>query len=293
MELLDKTAERIKWFFEKNVGSSICIRCKMRGLAEALIPKVLKELTKDYLLFEEVGIDDVRTIIDFLSVASTNDAKIVVIFQAENMLAEASNALLKTLEEPPSKSTIALVTMRYNDLLPTIRSRVKTFDLYLPKELFEKLREKLYGTEYFDCLYKLACSDFDVLEYLLENAVPTPRNFSVNLLLDLFGNEKLNAQQKILLLYMLNNLIDEMKTKDYDFILETHAQIVSKSEKLDLSYLIIECCRIIQLILESKQIHNLQFARFLDSILSNKLKNFNSSLALFNLLILSRRISRR
>jgi DNA polymerase-3 subunit delta' len=39
------------------------------------------------------------------------------------MLTEAQNALLKTLEEPPSASMFVLVTSRPDELLPTVRSR--------------------------------------------------------------------------------------------------------------------------------------------------------------------------
>ena len=39
------------------------------------------------------------------------------------MLSEAQNALLKTLEEPPSASMFVLVTARPDELLPTVRSR--------------------------------------------------------------------------------------------------------------------------------------------------------------------------
>ncbi len=49
-----------------------------------------------------------------------------IIDDADKMNAEASNALLKTLEEPPATSHIFLVTSRPDALLPTIRSRVQT-----------------------------------------------------------------------------------------------------------------------------------------------------------------------
>ncbi len=49
--------------------------------------------------------------------------KVFIIDQADQMNIEAANALLKTLEEPPSHATIILVTDKPRDLLPTIRSR--------------------------------------------------------------------------------------------------------------------------------------------------------------------------
>jgi DNA polymerase-3 subunit delta' len=53
-------------------------------------------------------------------------ARIFVINDAHRMNASSSNALLKTLEEPPTTSHIFLVTSKPDSLLPTIRSRVQT-----------------------------------------------------------------------------------------------------------------------------------------------------------------------
>jgi DNA polymerase-3 subunit delta' len=49
--------------------------------------------------------------------------RVVIIDEADRILAEAQNALLKTLEEPPSASMFVLVTSRPDLLLPTVQSR--------------------------------------------------------------------------------------------------------------------------------------------------------------------------
>ncbi len=49
--------------------------------------------------------------------------RVVIIDDADAVLPEAQNALLKTLEEPPPASTFILVTSRPDLLLPTVRSR--------------------------------------------------------------------------------------------------------------------------------------------------------------------------
>lgn len=48
-----------------------------------------------------------------------------IIDEADRLREEAANSLLKTLEEPPSTSTILLITSRPNALLQTIRSRAQ------------------------------------------------------------------------------------------------------------------------------------------------------------------------
>ncbi len=53
-------------------------------------------------------------------------ARFFIIDDADKMNNSASNALLKTLEEPPSTTHIFLITSRADSLLPTIRSRCQT-----------------------------------------------------------------------------------------------------------------------------------------------------------------------
>jgi DNA polymerase-3 subunit delta' len=49
--------------------------------------------------------------------------RVVVIDEADALVPQAQNALLKTLEEPPPSSVFVLVTARPDVLLPTVRSR--------------------------------------------------------------------------------------------------------------------------------------------------------------------------
>ena len=53
----------------------------------------------------------------------TSEKKVYIINECDTMTREASNALLKTLEEPPRYATIILITANENKLLVTIRSR--------------------------------------------------------------------------------------------------------------------------------------------------------------------------
>jgi DNA polymerase-3 subunit delta' len=74
-------------------------------------------------------------------------SRFFIINDADKMNAEASNALLKTLEEPPASSHIFLVTSRPNALLPTIRSRVQTLR-FAPIETKE-IEDYLLNTKQF------------------------------------------------------------------------------------------------------------------------------------------------
>jgi DNA polymerase-3 subunit delta' len=59
------------------------------------------------------------------------DRKVLILFEAERLRGnqnESANALLKTLEEPPARTIVLLVTAVADDLLPTIRSRCQRID---------------------------------------------------------------------------------------------------------------------------------------------------------------------
>ena len=71
---------------------------------------------------KEIKIDQIRQVKQFLKLKRK---KVVIIEKAEKMNIEASNALLKTLEEPPENSLIILTTSNQEKLLPTILSRCK------------------------------------------------------------------------------------------------------------------------------------------------------------------------
>lgn len=64
--------------------------------------------------------------------------KVFIIREADRMGEEASNALLKTLEEPPPESLLVLTTPEESDLLPTIVSRCLRLPLApLPRHTVE------------------------------------------------------------------------------------------------------------------------------------------------------------
>jgi DNA polymerase-3 subunit delta' len=80
-----------------------------------------------------VGIDAIRALIKDIGLKPYEGRKkFYIVEDAQTMKEEASNAVLKTLEEPPSDSVIILIARRADALLPTIVSRsqaVKFFPL--------------------------------------------------------------------------------------------------------------------------------------------------------------------
>ena len=72
-----------------------------------------------------IGVDDVREQInDTIMIRPYSSYyKIYIVDEAEKMTVQAQNALLKTIEEPPSYAVIILITTNQEAFLPTILSR--------------------------------------------------------------------------------------------------------------------------------------------------------------------------
>jgi DNA polymerase-3 subunit delta' len=71
-----------------------------------------------------VTVDEIRRVNRFLSMTSHDGGyRVVIVDPADDMNVSAANALLKNLEEPPSRTVFILVSHSPGGLLPTIRSR--------------------------------------------------------------------------------------------------------------------------------------------------------------------------
>lgn len=76
---------------------------------------------------DKIKIDQVREVIDYISLRSQLKYRFVLIDQAEKLTLQAANALLKSIEEPPEGIHFILITSNLAMLLPTIRSRCQVF----------------------------------------------------------------------------------------------------------------------------------------------------------------------
>lgn len=126
-----------------------CGRCEACVLNHALT-------NPDYVFVDippkknTIGVDTIRQIQEDMYTAPLySRKKVYVINRAEKMTSEAQNALLKTLEEPPSYVVIILICSNISLMLDTVKSRVTRIDFarYTNDEIADALRDKAVSPE--------------------------------------------------------------------------------------------------------------------------------------------------
>jgi DNA polymerase-3 subunit delta' len=92
-----------------------------------------KKAAKTKAPSKEIKIEQIRQLADFMNISTHRQGlRVVVLYPAEALNTPASNALLKTLEEPPPGTVFLLASNSLDRLLPTILSRCRKFALPMP-----------------------------------------------------------------------------------------------------------------------------------------------------------------
>lgn len=101
-----------------------CGECRpCRKIRDGVHPDVISVRPEKTVL----KIEQIRQVLDTMALQPYEGRhRVVIIEDADTMNEAASNAFLKTLEEPPADSHIILVTSRPSALIPTILSRCQT-----------------------------------------------------------------------------------------------------------------------------------------------------------------------
>jgi len=82
---------------------------------------------------KEIVIQQIRNLAQFMNVSTHRQGRrVILLYPAEALNVPASNALLKSLEEPNSNTVFILVSHSLDRLLPTILSRCHKFALSMP-----------------------------------------------------------------------------------------------------------------------------------------------------------------
>lgn len=116
----------------ESIAGSACGTCRSCLLhAGGAHPDSLVVMPED--TGKPIKVDQIRSIPEFVySRPQISRRRVLVLYPAEAMNINASNALLKTLEEPADRTHIVLVSDRPASLLPTIRSRCFKWSVMKP-----------------------------------------------------------------------------------------------------------------------------------------------------------------
>jgi DNA polymerase-3 subunit delta' len=106
----------------------------------------------------QITVDEVRKLGSFFGLSATDGGwRVAIIDAADEMNLSAANALLKILEEPPSKAVLFLISHAPGRLLPTIKSRVRALSMpTLDEANFAKALSAQHVDAQEDGLHQLA-----------------------------------------------------------------------------------------------------------------------------------------
>jgi DNA polymerase-3 subunit delta' len=123
----------------------ICSQCKKIEASNHPDVLIFSPLKED----SSFGIDKIRAVTKDIGLRPYEGRKkIYILDSADSMTQEAQNALLKTLEEPPSDSILILIVENINDVFATIQSRAKRVRFFpLGCEVIEEILVNNYKLE--------------------------------------------------------------------------------------------------------------------------------------------------
>ena len=96
---------------------------------------ILERLGEDGKARKVIPVDEARKMSEFFSqTPATAPYRVAIVDAADDLNVNSANAILKTLEEPPPRGVIFLVSHAPGRLLPTIRSRCRRLAFSAPGE---------------------------------------------------------------------------------------------------------------------------------------------------------------
>ena len=180
---------------EDGIGKSI--------LAEILGKLILNgDLNREYVDIinyrpskASFGVDDVREIIDEVNKKPfEGDKKVIIIHQGNKLTIPAQNALLKTIEEPPTEVYIIILCESLELILDTIKSRCEIYKLtpLTKEELYKYIAIKGYDYSEEEKASAIAFSEGipgRIDRYFSDTELQELRDKIVDLLLHLINSE--------------------------------------------------------------------------------------------------------
>ncbi len=167
------------------------------------------------------GVENIREIIERARFAPTQARwKVYVIDECHMLSTAASNALLKTIEEPPSRVVFILATTNPERVLNTIKSRCQKFDFrrISPSDIFQHLSEIAekesikYEVQALKMIAKRSNGGMRDAQSLLEQLNLLPEGITINNIQNLLGEVSENE---------LTNLIKSLVENKPESLIDT------------------------------------------------------------------------
>ncbi len=122
------------------------------------------ELESDFL-YDTIPVSQIRNMETWARMKSDEGKKTIIIENADRMNESVRNALLKILEEPPADTVFILLTSKRNAVMPTILSRVRTYNF--------SERTAFYQSEVIEAVFHKPEFTGSLNDYLM-NYLPKP-----------------------------------------------------------------------------------------------------------------------
>ncbi len=160
------------------------------------------------------GVENIREIIERARFAPTQARwKVYVIDECHMLSTAASNALLKTIEEPPSRVVFILATTNPERVLNTIKSRCQKFDFrrISPSDIFQHLSEIAekesikYEVQALKMIAKRSNGGMRDAQSLLEQLNLLPEGITINNIQNLLGEVSENELTNLIKSLVENN----------------------------------------------------------------------------------------
>ena len=112
--------------------------------------QIIQDTHPNFFLLEnenagkDIKVDQIRNLINFLNKSTySKNLKIVLIDNAENLNINSSNALLKSIEEPPKNTFFFIIHDSSSQILSTVKSRCLEYKFHFTSENKKKIFDEI------------------------------------------------------------------------------------------------------------------------------------------------------
>lgn len=220
-------AKAVNCLDEKNKPCGVCANCK--AIAQGHFIDLI-----EIDAASNRSVDDIRDLREKINFSpSVGKKKVYIIDEVHMLTKEAFNALLKTLEEPPSHSIFIFATTEIHKVPETIISRCQKFDFRLgKKEMIEKNLNQIAKAEgvkitdeLMDLIYRSSGGSFRDAQSVFDQILPhlNKEDFSIEMAKKILNLTQSGEIDEFIELIKTKNLkqsltvIEALDTRGIDF----------------------------------------------------------------------------